>query len=123
MRKRYLADGSYSPISEIINLLAYGKHAALNEGNAGNAYWSQDKKIFYLNGRPIHIERFRKMAQSMQAEVVEQFWQLLWVDDVADRFAIDLTQIVDDVTFTTRGGSFVTTPANRLSDGLAWMLR
>jgi superfamily II DNA helicase RecQ len=123
MRKKYLADGSYSPMSEMINLLAYGKHAALNEGNAGNAYWSPDKKIFYLNGRPIVVERFRKMAQSMQAEVVEQFWQLLWVDVVADRFAIDLAQIVDDVTFTTRGESFVTNPANRLSDGLAWMLR
>lgn len=123
MRKKYLSDGSYSPMSEMINLLAYSKHAALNEGNAGNAYWSLDKKIFYLNGRPIVIERFRQMAQSIQAEVVEQFWQLLWVDVVADRFAINLAQIVDDVTFTTRGESFVTNPANRLSDGLAWMLR
>jgi hypothetical protein len=39
MRKTYLADGSYSPISVMISLLAYGKHSALNEGNAGNAYW------------------------------------------------------------------------------------
>jgi hypothetical protein len=107
-------------MSEMISLLAYGKHAALNEGNAGNAYWSPDKKIFCLNGRPIVIERFRKMAQSIEAEVVEQFWQLLWVDSIADRFAIDLAQTIDDVTFTTRGESFVTHPANRLSGGLAW---
>jgi hypothetical protein len=38
MRKKYLADGLYSPISAMISLLAYSKHAALNEGNAGNAY-------------------------------------------------------------------------------------
>ncbi|KAL6160847.1 hypothetical protein ACJQWK_12002 [Exserohilum turcicum] len=38
MRKKYLADGSFSPMSAIISLLAYGKHAALNEGNAGNAH-------------------------------------------------------------------------------------
>ena len=38
MRKQYLADGSYSPISIMLSLLAYGKHAALNEGNASNAY-------------------------------------------------------------------------------------
>jgi hypothetical protein len=38
MRRRYLSDGSYSPMSEMLSLLAYGKHAALNEGNAGNAY-------------------------------------------------------------------------------------
>jgi hypothetical protein len=37
-RKKYLADGSYSLISEMISLLAYSKHAVMNEGNAGNAY-------------------------------------------------------------------------------------
>jgi hypothetical protein len=73
MRKKYLADGLYSLMSAMISLLAYGKHAALNEGNAGNAYWLPDKKIFYLNGRPIVIERFRKMAQSIEAELVEMF--------------------------------------------------
>jgi hypothetical protein len=45
------------------------------------------------------------------------------VDDVADCFAIDLAQITDDVTFTTRGKSFVTTASNELSRGLAWMLK
>jgi hypothetical protein len=73
MRKKHLANNSYSLMSEMISLLAYGKHAALNEGNAGNAYWSQDKKIFYLNGQPIVIERFQQIAQSIEAEVVEQF--------------------------------------------------
>ena len=38
MRRQYLADGSYSPMSIMLSLLAYSKHAALNEGNAGNAY-------------------------------------------------------------------------------------
>jgi hypothetical protein len=108
MRKKYLADGSYSPMSEMINILAYSKQAALNEDNASNAYWSADKKINYLHGRPIVVESFRKMAQSIEAE---QFWQLCWVDMVADRFTIDLAQISDDVMFTTRGESFVTNPA------------
>jgi superfamily II DNA helicase RecQ len=122
VRKKYLADGSFSPMSAMISLLAYGKHAALNEGNAGNAYWSPDKKIFYLSGRPIVIERFRIMAQSMEAELEDKFWQLCWVDNTAERFFIDLAKIQDDITFTTRGKSFVTTPGNRLLDGLAWML-
>jgi hypothetical protein len=38
MRRRYLADGSYSPISEMISLLAYSKHIGLNAGNSGNAH-------------------------------------------------------------------------------------
>ncbi|KAL6162866.1 hypothetical protein ACJQWK_10470 [Exserohilum turcicum] len=100
-------------MSAMISLLAYGKHAALNEGNAGNAYWSPDKKTFYLSGRPIAIERFRKMAQSMEAELEDKFWQLCWVDDAAERFLINLATIQDDITFTTRGKSFVTTHGGR----------
>jgi hypothetical protein len=38
MRKKYLADGSFSPISKMINLLAIGKHIGLNAGNSGNTY-------------------------------------------------------------------------------------
>ncbi|KAK1920510.1 hypothetical protein P3342_008271 [Pyrenophora teres f. teres] len=99
------------PMSAMLSLLAYGKHAALNEGNAGNAYWSPDKKTFYLNGRPIVVERFCKMAQSMEAELEESFWQMCWVDDPASRLTVNLAQIQDDMTFTTRGWSFVTAPA------------
>jgi hypothetical protein len=38
MHKKHLANSLYSPMSKIISLLAYSKHAALNKGNAGNAY-------------------------------------------------------------------------------------
>ncbi|KAF2630555.1 hypothetical protein BU25DRAFT_456275 [Macroventuria anomochaeta] len=61
--RRYLADDPYSRMSKTINMLAYGKHIALEAGNAGNAYWSKDKSVFYLRGQPIYICRFRKMAQ------------------------------------------------------------
>jgi hypothetical protein len=37
-REKYLADGSYSPMSEALSLLAYSKHVALAASNAGNAY-------------------------------------------------------------------------------------
>jgi hypothetical protein len=58
-RRQFLADGSYSPMSECLSLLAIGKHIALAAGNSGNAYWSKDKKIFYLHSRPIYLSRFR----------------------------------------------------------------
>jgi hypothetical protein len=38
MRKKYLADSSYSPMSAMISLLAYSKHAAITEGNTSNTY-------------------------------------------------------------------------------------
>ena len=40
-REKYLSDGSYSPMSEALSLLAYGKYVALAAGNSGNAYWSK----------------------------------------------------------------------------------
>jgi hypothetical protein len=48
-RERYLANSSYSLISEVLSLLAYSKHVALAASNLGNACWSKDKKIFYLH--------------------------------------------------------------------------
>jgi len=37
-RHKQLADGTFSPISEMISMLAYGKHIRLTAGNSGNAY-------------------------------------------------------------------------------------
>jgi hypothetical protein len=73
-REKYLADDPYSPMSEALSLLAYGKSVALAAGNAGNAYWSKDKKIFYLHGRPIYISRFRTMAQNIVTEAQQRLW-------------------------------------------------
>jgi hypothetical protein len=38
IRESYLADGLFSPISEMINLLAMGKYIGLNISNSGNVY-------------------------------------------------------------------------------------
>jgi hypothetical protein len=122
-REKYLADGSYSPMSEALSLLAYGKSVALAAGNAGNAYWSKDKRIFYLHGRPIYISRFRTMAQDMVNEVEQMLWEeLFWVTKTEDRFAVKLEQLIDDVTFERRGVSFVQHRDNGLKDKLEWML-
>jgi superfamily II DNA helicase RecQ len=122
-REKYLADGSYSPMSETLSLLAFGKHVALASGNAGNAYWSKDKKIFYLHGRPIYISRFRKMAQDTVAEAEQMLWEeLFWVTKTEERFAVKLEQLIDDVTFERRGVSFVQHRDNGLKDKLEWML-
>jgi superfamily II DNA helicase RecQ len=122
MRHKYLADGTFSPMSEMLNMLAYGKHIGLTAGNSGNAYWSEDKQTFYLNGRPIIISRFCKMAQDLVAETEQMLWELCWVDNDEDRVAVNLKQVVDNVTFTKRRTSFVDAPGNKLLGGLTWML-
>lgn len=123
MRQKFLADGSYSPMSEALSLLAYSKHIALNTGNTGNIYWSKDKTIFYLGGKPIFIRQFQQMAQDLVAEAEEKLWQeLLWVARLEERFTTKLEGLIDDVTFTRRGMSFVHHRDNGLSDGLERML-
>jgi hypothetical protein len=82
----------------------------------------QDKETFYLNRRPFVVARFCKMAQDLVAETTEMLWALCWVDRVQDWFTIKLEQVVDNVTFTKRGMSFVESPGNRLAGGLRWML-
>ncbi|KAJ4329600.1 hypothetical protein N0V87_010726, partial [Didymella glomerata] len=123
MRQKYLGDGSFSPMSEMISMLAYGKHIGLSAGNSGNAHWSLDKETFYLNSRPIAISRFRKMAQDLMAEAEQMLRELCWVDKEEDWVNVDLKQVVDDVTFTKRRMSFVDALGNKLQGGLDWMLR
>ena len=45
------------------------------------------------------------------------------MDKEEDRVAVDLKQVVDDVTFTKRRMSFVDAPGNKLLGGLDWMLK
>jgi hypothetical protein len=68
MRRKYLAHGLFTPMSEMLNMLAYGKYIGLTAGNSSNAYSSEDKKTFYLNCRPILVSRFCKMVQELVAE-------------------------------------------------------
>jgi hypothetical protein len=50
-------------------------------------------------------------------------WALCWAEHIQERFTVNLKQIVDDVTFTKRGMSFVNSPAYKLLNGLKWMLK
>jgi superfamily II DNA helicase RecQ len=121
-REKYLADGSYSPMSEALSILAYGKFVALSAGNSGSTTWSSNKQTFYLHGKPIHLDLFRKMAQDLVAEVEEKLWsELLWFTG-NKRFTVPLERLVDDISLEQRGVSFVQHPDNGLADKLKWML-
>jgi hypothetical protein len=60
-RAMYLVDGTSTPMSTMISLLAYGKHIAMNEGNAGMVSWSQDRQTLYYKGLPIEMTAFQSM--------------------------------------------------------------
>lgn len=113
-----MADGSYSPMSTIISLLAYGKSIALKASNAGSVQWSPNHRALYLRRRPIAIERFQRMVREVVKEAERLLWEKLMSTAPEGRFMVPLDKIVDDMTFTKRGISFVSKSGNGLAGWL-----
>jgi superfamily II DNA helicase RecQ len=122
-RQQFLVDGSYTAAGTILSVLAYGKHIAKNTGKTGNTLWSADGKTLYMHGRPIVVSQFKAMVQDAVAEAEDLLWRELMR---TDRFDVPLRKVVDDVSFTKRGESFVN-ENNGLHNGLepvlAWALK
>jgi hypothetical protein len=68
VRGEYLADSSYSVMSKMLSMLAYGKHLAMNHGNASAVSWSEDRLVLSYRGRPIALSRFKSMVQEAITE-------------------------------------------------------
>lgn len=123
-RREYLSDGGGTPMSELINLLAYGKHLALNSSNAATVTWSRDKNTIFYKGIGIALSSFRQMVQDNIQDAERRLWEnLMWVRDESQRFRVDLDLIQDDQTFTLRGYSFIKQSSNGLEGGRPWMFR
>lgn len=122
-RKRYLADGSYGPMSWMLSLLAYGKHIALNHGNAGMIDWPPGEDVMTLNGKRIYMQKFKDMVLDTVTQAEHYLWEELMWCGRKERFEVPLEDIEDDVTFVKRGYSFTSNSANNLDKGLDWMLK
>lgn len=121
-RQAYLADGCGCPMSELINLLAYGKYIALNTSNAGSITWSRDSTTIYFHGLAIVLSLFRSMVVRNIERAEDILWrELMWTKDVSQRFTIDLDILEDDLPFTRRGWSFLKRESNHLENGYDWM--
>ena len=124
-RVQYLVDGTHTPMSTMISLLAYGKYIAMNEGNAGMISWSQDRQTMYYRGFPISLADFRFMIHDIVARATKLLWEdLMWVKDEQDRWTVPLDKIEDDITFTKRGWSFMSRKENGLDAEtcMQWMM-
>jgi hypothetical protein len=107
-RKQFLADGSMSAVSNMISLLAYGKHIALNHGNAGGVFWENGRQIMNLHGRRIIMEKFKAIVQKAVTDAEDLFWdRLMWTPDPSDRLVLDIDKLTDDITFRKLGAYFV----------------
>jgi superfamily II DNA helicase RecQ len=123
VRGEYLADGSYSVMSKMLSMLAYGKHLAMNHGNSGAVSWSEDRLILSYRGKPIALSRFRSMVQGAIAEAEDMLWRDLLHVGLDERFEIPLDELRDDVTWTKRGVSFIDNTHNGLREKRKWTLK
>jgi hypothetical protein len=115
-RKQFLADGSMSVASNIISLLAYGKHIAMNYGNVGSVFWEEGNQTMKLHGARIVIEKFKAMVEKAIGNAEDLFWQrLIWTADPSGRFVLDLDELIDDITFRRRDSNFVDNKRNGLA--------
>jgi hypothetical protein len=63
----------------------------MNTGNAGSVSWSKDKKTLYFRGRGIEITLFRQMIVDAIGRAEDMLCrELMWVEDVHDRFEVPL---------------------------------
>jgi superfamily II DNA or RNA helicase len=122
LRLKHLADGSFSPMAEMISLLAYSRHCAFNHANAGAISWSPDDSVIAYRGQKIPLARFKRLIDTVITEAENILWrELLWQTD-SSRFELMVDQLEDDVTFTRRGFSFLDHTRNGLKDTRAWVL-
>jgi hypothetical protein len=90
-----------------------------NTSVAGSMLWSADGKMLYVHGKPIVLSRFQRMVQDIVTEAEGILWNELmqWTK----RFTIELDKVVDNISSTGRGISFVSQNKG-LDDGLRPML-
>lgn len=123
LRRQFLADGSYTPMSVMLSLLAYSKSIAMHTGNRGSVSWSRDKRIMYYRGHPIEINLFRRMVHDVLGRAEDMLWtELMWVGSRRDRFTIPLEDLRDDLKWDRHDHSFLSREDNKLRHGCAWML-
>ena len=122
-RAEWLADGSYSVMSKMISLLAYGKKLALSHTNKGTTLFNEDGTILHYNGEQIELSQFCEMAQSAVGDAEDILWKdLMWTKN-HERFEISLSELKDNLEASKRGESFIGNKQNGLQDKREWILK
>ena len=122
-RLQYLVDGTYTPTSVLLSLLAYSKSITLAYQNTGTVSWTPDRRTIYYRGYPITMISFQRMVHDLLQRTEDFLWQqLMWTPNQTQRFTIPLQDIYDDVSITRRGYSYIQQEHSGLQDGFTWMI-
>jgi hypothetical protein len=111
-RQRYTCHGSLTPLIEFISLRDYGRKIAHIDGPTFRVSWSDDGETVSYEGGSLQMNQFRALGHYLLDRCATICRRLMygWEPDV------QLGQVRDDLNNSRRGYSFVSHPANRLSD-------
>ena len=112
VQRRWLAGGSYSPMSTLITWMAYGKGFRTKEGGTPKVLWEQNGEVMRYLNQSIHVDDFMTMAQEAVNEAEGMLDQLIYDNWATVASTIDLGRIQDSVSYEGTGCSFATEPRN-----------
>jgi hypothetical protein len=120
VRKKKMCDGTLSPLGEFISLAAYGQSLRRSEGPTIQFEWSDDGEEISWDGCfRVTMDGFRTLAHSAIQAATRQCERLMydWVPPTRD-----LRTLRDRLSTATAGYSFVSDPANGISNAYLELL-
>lgn len=63
IRRPRMIEGSCFPISHLVGLLAYGRHVAKAEGQAGLVVWDEDNMDLTIKDIYVKVSHFREFTK------------------------------------------------------------
>ena len=111
--REWLVDGSYSPFSTMIGLMAYGKGHRKKDGGMPSVMWEENGEALRYLGQRLTIDEFRKAAQVAVREAEKLLDRLMYGQWAKAKATIELGRIVDSLTFEGAGRSFATNGRNQ----------
>ncbi|KAI9763633.1 MAG: hypothetical protein M1840_000347 [Geoglossum simile] len=119
VRGMHLVDGSYSPQSEILSLLAYGQFVAKQTGGRTVLSWTIDRQTVSIYGNPISMDRYRKFPITLIAKATHLLYEVLMF---GKQPTVNLECIQDSMTYGIAGYWYGNLPANKLDIGMGYVL-
>lgn len=122
--RRWLADGSYTPFSAIIQWMTYGRGYRQQENGMARLAWESDGLTLSYQGERIEVGGFQRTAQAAAADTESLMDKLTFGQWGQMKETIRLRDIVDSLVYEGPGRSFVTNRKNAwLKPGSGRMMR
>jgi superfamily II DNA helicase RecQ len=115
--KDWLTRGSFTPVSQMIKWMAYGKGHRRKEGGMPRLMWEAGEKVMCYLGQPLRTVDFCQAAREGVREAAELLDRLLFGRWAELEREIDVRRIRDDLMKGPAGNSFASNEQNAWLQG------